>query len=227
MNARQSNRRRFIGQASAVGAMLPWVGQTFAEDLAQTPAQTAGPFYPVPEIAKQLHSDADLTRRANDGPLAEGERIEVRGRVVGIDGRPLSGAVVELWQACYSGRYQHQADSNQAPLDPNFQYCARLVCDSEGTYRFQSIIPGKYPGRTPHIHFRVLAEGFPELVTQMYFQQFGEANQKDGVYSRLSMQQKESVTVPFAKQEGSERLQGDFRMVLAHAATDRATPPMP
>jgi hypothetical protein len=73
----------------------------------------------------------------------------------------------------------------------------------------------------------VLAEGFPELVTQMYFQQFGEANQKDGVYSRLSMQQKDLVTVPFAKQEGSEKLQGDFRMVLARAATDRATPPMP
>lgn len=228
MNAKPWNRRRFIGQASAVGAMLPWVGRTtVAQDLAQTPPQTSGPFYPVPEIAKQPHSDADLTRRATEGPLAEGELIEVRGTVVGIDGRPLSGAVVELWQACHSGRYQHQADSNQAPLDPNFQYWARLVCDSQGAYRFQSIIPGKYPGRTPHIHLRVLAEGFPELVTQMYFQQFGESNQKDGIYSRLSMQQKESVTVSFAKQEGAGSMQGDFRMVLARAATDRATPPMP
>ena len=227
MNARQWNRRRFLGQASAVGAMLPLAGRTLAEDLALTPHQTSGPFYPVPEIAKQPHSDADLTRRAADGPSAEGELIEVRGKVVGIDGRPLSGAIVELWQACHSGRYQHQADSNQAPLDPNFQYWARLVCDPEGAYRFQSIIPGKYPGRTPHIHFRVLAEGFPELVTQMYFQQFGEANQKDGIYSRLSMQQKDSVTVPFAKQDESSLLQGDFRMVLARAASDRATPPMP
>ncbi|MFM8405689.1 MAG: hypothetical protein ACKN94_00080, partial [Pirellulaceae bacterium] len=111
MNAMQWNRRRFIGQASAVGAMLPWVGRTMAEDLPSTPPQTSGPFYPVPEIVKQPHSDADLTRQATDGPMAEGEVIEVRGTVVGIDGRPLSGAVVELWQACHFGRYQHQADS--------------------------------------------------------------------------------------------------------------------
>lgn len=226
------SRRSFIHAATGLGVTLPFAqslrGATLLEELMRTPEQTAGPFYPVPEIAKQKHSDADLTRQAADGPVAEGEVIQLEGQVVGIDGKPIHGSIVEVWQACHSGRYQHTRDTNPAPLDPNFQYWARVTTTDEGRYSLKTIVPGKYPGRTPHVHFRILAEGYPELVTQMYFEKFGEANQKDGIYGRLSQPQKELVTVAFAPADiAAGTPAGKFRIVLAPQASDRATPPMP
>ena len=52
-----------------------------------------------------------------------GERITVTGRVLGSDGRPLRGQLVEIWQANAAGRYRHAVDTHDAPLDPNFTGC--------------------------------------------------------------------------------------------------------
>src|SRR5437764_420452 len=63
-------------------------------------------------------NDDDLTKQGAGEPL--GERIIVQGRVLDEDGRPLRGALVEIWQANAAGRYRHDADRHPAPLDPNF-----------------------------------------------------------------------------------------------------------
>jgi protocatechuate 3,4-dioxygenase beta subunit len=119
--------------------------------------------------------DRDLTRQHAGEPL--GERIVVSGRVLGSDGRPLGGQLIEIWQANAAGRYLHSVDTHDAPLDPNFSGGGRCLTDDDGTYRFVTIRPGAYPWknhpnawRPAHIHFSLFGRAFTErLVTQMYF----------------------------------------------------------
>ena len=112
-----------------------------------------------------------------NGRAALGERIIVHGRITDEDGRPVPQAIVEIWQANASGRYQHPADQHDAPLDPNFRGEGRVFTDDDGWYRFTSIKPGAYPWRNHHnawrpnhIHFSFFGSGFAQrLITQMYF----------------------------------------------------------
>lgn len=118
---------------------------------------------------------SDLTRQHSGEPL--GERIIVSGRLLDEDGRPVTQALIEVWQANAAGRYLHKVDQHNAPLDPNFTGCGRTITDSEGRYRFVTIKPGAYPWgnhynawRPAHIHFSVFGPAFAtRLVTQMYF----------------------------------------------------------
>ena len=111
------------------------------------------------------------------GRSAMGERIIVAGRVTDENGRPLRGAMVEVWQAKSSGRYHHARDQHDAPLDPNFEGRARVFTDENGNYSFVSIKPGAYPWRNHanawrpiHIHFGLHGAGFAQrMITQMYF----------------------------------------------------------
>ena len=231
MQPSQPHRRSFLRSSTLVGIGLVGVAKGLTSSLiAQeppTPSQTTGPFYPKPAIEKQPHFDADLTRLASDGPLAEGELHVVCGQLVDTDGNPLANATVELWQACHSGRYNHPQDRNAAPLDPNFQYWARIQTGEDGTYRFKTIVPGKYPGRTPHIHYRILADGHDELVTQMFFESHMDLNRRDGIYKSLTEEQQQSVTVAFTANSSEENLPtGDFRIVLGKRAEPGSTPPM-
>ncbi|GHF45339.1 protocatechuate 3,4-dioxygenase beta subunit [Deinococcus metalli] len=121
--------------------------------------------------------DFDTTRnaRVNGEPL--GERITVRGRLLDSAGRPIRGALIETWQANAAGRYVHQHDRHDAPLDPNFTGTARLLTDDRGEYELVSIRPGAYPWgnhpnawRPAHIHFSVFGTDFTQrVVSQMYF----------------------------------------------------------
>jgi protocatechuate 3,4-dioxygenase beta subunit len=120
-------------------------------------------------------TDNDLTRQQPHEP--QGQRIIVSGRVIDESGRPVSGALIELWQANAAGRYHHVKDDHPAPLDPNFTGAGRTITDADGRYRFTTIKPGAYPWRNhdnawrpAHIHFSLFGQTFrTRLVTQMYF----------------------------------------------------------
>jgi protocatechuate 3,4-dioxygenase, beta subunit len=120
-------------------------------------------------------ADNDLTRQHAGHPL--GERIIVSGRIVDEYSRPVRNALVEIWQANAAGRYLHKNDQHDAPLDPNFTGCGRMLTDNDGRYRFVSIKPGAYPWanhhnawRPAHIHFSLFGDGLlSRLITQMYF----------------------------------------------------------
>jgi protocatechuate 3,4-dioxygenase, beta subunit len=117
----------------------------------------------------------DLTRLR--GGEAIGERIVVSGRVLDENSRPVPNALIEIWQANSAGRYQHEVDQHDAPLDPNFAGSGQAITDSEGRYRFLTIRPGQYPWRNhyngwrpAHIHFSIFGPAFAtRLVTQMFF----------------------------------------------------------
>lgn len=131
---------------------------------------------PLDLVAKLRPEDNNLAVLA-PGRMAQGQLIHVGGRVLDEDGRPVAGAVVELWQANGGGRYFHPIDTRDAPLDPDFVGNGRTLSDAEGRYGFFTIKPGAYPvpnsgrwWRPPHIHISVLGPGtLMRLVTQMYF----------------------------------------------------------
>ena len=109
---------------------------------------------------------------------AIGERILVHGRVLDENARPVTGALVEIWQANAGGRYRHKKDTYFAPLDPNFGGCGRTITDDQGYYEFLTIRPGAYPWpnrgndwRPMHIHFSIFGHSFGQrLISQMYFE---------------------------------------------------------
>lgn len=111
------------------------------------------------------------------GHLAIGQLIRIAGRVLDEDGRPVPGAIVELWQANAAGRYAHPIDRSAAPLDQNFRGHGRVRTDADGAYDFLTIRPGAYAvpvqetwWRPPHLHFSVFGPScLSRLVTQMYF----------------------------------------------------------
>jgi protocatechuate 3,4-dioxygenase beta subunit len=113
----------------------------------------------------------------NAGREALGERIIVEGHVRDEDGRPVPHTMVEIWQANAAGRYNHERDQHDAPLDPNFKGVGRVFTDATGAYRFITIKPGAYPWgnhenawRPNHIHFSLFGPGYAtRLITQMYF----------------------------------------------------------
>jgi len=138
----------------------------------QTLSELTGPVYPYGSIGPL---DNDLTRQHAGEPI--GERIIVEGHVLDEDGRPVPETLIEIWQANACGRYAHKVDMHDAPLDPNFSGAGRTVTDSEGRYRFITIMPGRYPWgnhhnawRPAHIHMSLFGQSFlTRLVTQMYF----------------------------------------------------------
>ncbi|MDX6630833.1 MAG: protocatechuate 3,4-dioxygenase, beta subunit [Gaiellales bacterium] len=135
-------------------------------------SELTGPAFGTGDVRE---SDSDLTMQSAGEPI--GERIIVSGRVLGGDGRPVRGALIEIWQANSAGRYLHSVDQHSAPLDPNFTGGGRALTDHDGRYRFITIKPGAYPWknhqnawRPAHIHLSIFGRAFTErLVTQMYF----------------------------------------------------------
>ena len=148
-------RRRMFEIAAGCAAVFSLGGAGRAATLPPTPRQTAGPFYP---LSIPADSDNDLVRVAGHNGTAKGTIAYVSGRVLDLDGRPLSGMRVEIWQCDTNGRYHYVRDDRAAPpLDDDFQGYGRTITDGAGGYRFRTIRPVPYPGRTPHIPVRCTA----------------------------------------------------------------------
>jgi protocatechuate 3,4-dioxygenase beta subunit len=219
-------RRRVLGHGAAL-AGLAWAGSLATPGAAQgaalgatpTPAQTAGPFYPLTPPGE---TDTDLTRVS--GRLAQGQIVTIRGRVLDSAGRPLAGARVEIWQANAFGRYHHPRDTASKIVDPNFQGFGVAVTAADGAYGFRTVKPAPYEVgadrmRTPHVHVRVIPpQGQPlgaELVSQMYFA--GEAlNEHDMILQTIrNPAQRAAVIVDFRPADGEPGvLSGRFDIVL-------------
>lgn len=175
-----------------------------------TPKQTKGPFYPVID---QIDTDSDLIYLKGSSIPAKGEVVIVEGVVTDQNCTPVKNALVEIWQACHSGKYNHAADPNTAEIDPNFQYWGKAITDAKGFYRFRTIIPGAYPAdidwdRPPHIHFKISALKHRELITQMYFAGH-ELNDKDLILQGLSVDDQKKVVVKFSD-KGQQHPVGQF-----------------
>lgn len=138
-----------------------------------TPRTIEGPLYV---------SGAPLEKgfaRLDDG-TEEGETLVMHGRVMTLDGRPIPGAIVDVWHADTLGNYSF-FDPSQTP----YNLRRRIETDAEGRYRFRSIMPcgygcppegptqrlldllGRHGRRPAHIHFFISAPGHRQLTTQI------------------------------------------------------------
>ena len=132
-----------------------------------TAEATIGPFFPPRYVDAGAN---DLT--VLDGRLAKGEAIEIRGRVLQVDGTPLENLIVEIWQADARGIYRHPADPRHAQADPDFLGWGRAATDANGSYSFRTIRPGAPEGRLPHINFMVMFSGIMRILkTTMFFEE--------------------------------------------------------
>lgn len=219
---RNINRRNLL-KTSAMGIGLGIIGTKAVPALAEvckagglTPPQTEGPFYPV---SMKLDVDTDLTFLKDKTQAAKGEIIFVQGTVTDELCQPVAGAVVEIWQACHSGRYDHPSDPNTAAeLDENFQYYGRATTDAKGQYLFKTIRPGIYPAsedwwRPAHIHYKIHKLGFKELTTQMYFAD-DVLNDKDFILQDLDKDEQARVVVDFQKETMEGAPLGTFDVML-------------
>ena len=204
-------RRLFLQRAAFTAALFTTPG-LFA-DLLQTPKQTEGPFYPdhLP-----LDTDNDLLAINDSLTPAVGEVTYVSGRILDAKGQPLRNAVVEIWQCDHNGAYLHSKTGNKDKADKNFQGFGRFVTGSTGEYLFRTIKPVPYPGRSPHIHYKIKRGGKELLVTQLYVQGH-PGNEKDGIWKGLKAgKERDSVTVPFAPLKGAKagELAAKFDLVV-------------
>jgi protocatechuate 3,4-dioxygenase beta subunit len=153
-------RRRSLQTLAGAGTLLALPSLA----LAQLPGLTEGPFYPSAEWrSRQLDWDADLTRvtrsASSNAPRAAGEWLDLGGRVVDARGRPIDGAEIEIWQCDVYGSYRHPRGAGSR-VDEAFQGFGSTRSDAQGLYRFRTIKPVPYPGRTPHIHVRLRHASF-------------------------------------------------------------------
>jgi protocatechuate 3,4-dioxygenase, beta subunit len=205
------NRRAALRQSTAVAACIALPTLLLRPAIAQTPrrltpSQAEGPFYPDQALQD---ADADLLKNGTVD-YKNGESAWVSGSVSDLSGKPVSGAVVEIWQCDAQGVYRHSRSSGSAAMA--FQGFGKVQVGADGQYRFRTIKPAPYPGRTPHIHVKVKLGSKELLTTQMYIA--GEsANGRDALIRRLRDDERSLLEVPF--QRGADGWQAQFGIVVA------------
>ncbi|MEE1785525.1 dioxygenase [Streptomyces sp. SP17BM10] len=113
-----------------------------------TAEQTEGPYFKPDSPLR-----ADLSA---DGP---GAPLTVSGYVFGRACLPISGVLLDFWQADDGGNYDNAG----------YTFRGHQFTDAQGAFKLTTIVPGLYPGRTRHLHVKLQAPGRPVLTTQLYF----------------------------------------------------------
>lgn len=203
------HRRALLAQGAGLLALTgasAWISPAHSQAaLPPTPSQTEGPFYP---LVLPGDDDFDLLR-SGSAVYTKGQVAWVEGVVTDTKGVPVSGAVVEIWQCDHQGHYHHPRDGGKA--DPAFQGFGRVVVGKDGRYRFRTLRPAPYSGRTPHIHVKVRLDRKELLTTQLYVA--GDpGNDRDALWRRLDSRERLALTRAFVA--SSEGVRADFPIVV-------------
>ena len=225
MNAAEllPNRRNFIKGfgISAAAMTLPtsWNATgAFAEALTLTPRQTEGPFYPD---RLPLDTDNDLIIINDNISPAVGEITHLTGKLLDAKGSPIRNALIEIWQVDGNGVYLHSRSAGER-RDANFQGFGRFLTSSSGEYYFRTVKPVPYPGRTPHIHFKVKRPGEREFTTQCYIKGHPQ-NERDSIFRSVrDSKVRELIAIDFKPLKDSKagELEARFDIVLGTTPRD-------
>ena len=211
-------RRQFL-QSISFGAAAFTVPGVFAEELARTPRQTEGPFYPD---KLPLDTDNDLLILNDSITPAVGKITHLTGRLLSPSGEPVRGATIEIWEADNNGAYIHTQGSRRATIDKHFQGFGRFLTSSKGEYYFRTIKPKPYGPRAAHIHFAVKIGGKRMLTTQCYVK--GEPlNKRDGpLQSIRDAKARELLIVDFKpiKRSKTGELAANFDIIIGATPED-------
>ncbi len=203
-------RRTLLRILGSAGALIGFA-RPAAAALYPTPPQSTGPFYPPP-ADRFADTDWDLVKVAGRVRDAGGAVMQLSGRVVSGDGAPVAGALIEIWQCDANGRYLHSGDvSATRSHDPDFQGYGATRSNTQGGYRFRTILPVEYPGRTPHLHARILRTDGSELITQIYLGDH-PLNQGDFLFRRLGRAARAAASITPARRDDGD-LEAGFDFV--------------
>lgn len=187
------SRRHLVRTFAASAAVLAL--PALATSRRALPAMTEGPFYPsIAYRARSVDWDADLTTVGGPAPdgqprlRASGEHLDLYGPVLDADGRVVDRAEVEIWQCDVHTSYRHPRGAADR-VDDGFQGFGMTKTDPMGIYRFRTIRPVPYPGRTPHIHVKLRHPTFGEWTSQL-FVTGDPGNADDFLYRRLSAEER-------------------------------------
>jgi protocatechuate 3,4-dioxygenase beta subunit len=149
-----------------------------------TPSLTEGPYYKAgsPEQANLYQNGM------------AGTKLVVTGFVYDTSCRPVANAWLDFWQADANGNY----DNNGYTLRGH-QYT-----DVNGRYQLTTVVPGLYPGRTEHIHFKVQAPNGQVITSQLFFPDVAQ-NNADNIYN---------ASLLLSIQETSDGLAGQYNFVV-------------
>ena len=205
-----SSRRSLLkGGAGLIAATAApaWLTPARAQGktLRPTPGQTEGPYYPV---AFPPDTDFDLLR-TGAAAYGKGQPAWVSGTVTDTRGVPLAGGVIEIWQCDQDGHYHHPGDGGRA--DPTFQGFGKVTLGKDGGYRFRTLKPAPYSGRTPHIHVKVKLDG-QELLTTQFYVQGDSGNARDFLWRRLGEEGQAALTRPFVN--GPDGMKAEYAVVV-------------
>lgn len=166
----------------------------FPDRLKESASQTAGPYVHiglVPNFSGITGVFATDLGATMVGEKTRGERIDVKMRVFDGADKPLTDALVEIWQADADGLYNSPSET-RGTADPNFTGWGRLATDmTTGECVFRTIKPGRVPYRdgrlmAPHITVWIVARGINiGLHTRMYFGDEEAANAEDPVLALI------------------------------------------
>lgn len=211
-----SRRRLLHSLALLTGGFL--TRGALAEALTMTPRMTAGPFFPdhLP-----LDQDNDLVRVTNNLTPAVGEITNVGGRLLDASGQPLKGALIELWQADNSGNYIHSEGESRPPRDKHFQGYGKFETAADGAWKFRTIKPGLYTGRTRHFHFGVTLAGEKRRWTTQLFFAGEPENARDGILNSIRDEaQRAAILREFKAAPGTKELAATWDIVLGKTPSD-------
>jgi hydroxyquinol 1,2-dioxygenase len=167
-----AKREEFILTSDVLGLSMLVVQMNHRFDAAATPATVLGPFHI--EGSPELGYGADMSEGLAGAPLY------ITGTVRSLDGSPVPGAVLDVWQADTDGAYEAQLDVDEARL--RAKYTAR----EDGTYCIRTIAPKGYTipmdgpvgdlirrtdishFRPAHVHFLINVPGFEPLITHLF-----------------------------------------------------------
>jgi protocatechuate 3,4-dioxygenase alpha subunit len=157
----------------------------------QTASNTIGPFFHH-AMTPEGHNLKGITDNYLAGKKTKGDHIRVEGRILDAEGKPLRAAMLEIWQANATGRYNSPMDDrNDVKLDSKFSGFGRVSSDSKGKFEFETIKPGSVPSsgnapQAPHINLTLFAAAIhSHLFTRLYFSDEVVANEIDPVLSSV------------------------------------------
>lgn len=202
-------RQEYILLSDILGASILMDAINHRTPEGATESSVLGPFY--------REGAPTMERGANIAGDTEGEAVTFRGRVHAPDGRPVEGAVLDVWQTAPNGLYEVQ-DPNQ----PDFNLRGKFATDADGAYEFRTVKPvsysipddgpvgnllkavGRHTFRPAHVHFIVSADGYEPVVTQL-FTEGDEYLESDAVFGV-----KNSLVVPYRSRNGGHLVEYDF-----------------
>jgi hydroxyquinol 1,2-dioxygenase len=200
------DRQEFILLSDVLGVSMLVDAINHRKPSGATESTVLGPFYA--EGAPELPPGADI---AHGGP---GDPTEVSGRVLAADGKPITGAILDVWQTAANALY-----STQDPKQDRFNMRGRFKTDDKGAFHFRTVKPvsypvpidgpvgkilnamGRHPMRPAHIHFIVSAPGFEPVATHLF------VNGDPYLDSDVVFAVKNSLVVDFKPKPGAKTLE--------------------